>query len=213
MREQEEPIAGEIMADAQRRADRTRQRAEREASRILEQARREAAREREGILQEARARLEHQKQVLRARMELELQAMRQRRRGEAVERVRQLARQKLAELADSDEHRRALVELALLAIARMSGDEFTLILRQEDRDRWGRELPGELAAAARERLGRQVSIQISDETVHALGGLIVSGAGGRQVADQTFDARLERLWDELRAHVAPLVLGDSEERK
>jgi vacuolar-type H+-ATPase subunit E/Vma4 len=215
--EQEQALAQEIIADAQRRAERIRLRAEREGHKLVEDARKAAQAERERVLQEARARVERQRQVVTARIGQELESLRRHALYQSVERLRAEAEGELARLADSDGHAQALKDLALLAIEAMQGDSFQLILRPQDRDRWGQELLDAIPSAARERLGRQVRVEIAPDALPDGGGLVVRAADGRQMADQTFKSRMRRLWGQMcgeltdpagRAEMAPWMVQE-----
>lgn len=212
MAEQEQALVQEIMADARRRAERIRHRAERDAEQITGQAEKEAQAERDRVLEAARRRVAREQEVMHARIEHELVELRLRVRHEMVEHVRSEAEDRLAELARTEEHRPVLVRLALLAIQAMTGGEFRLMLRPEDRDRWHEGLAAEIQEAAGAELGREVRVQVAQDTIPALGGLVVTGANGHESADQTFDARLRRLWDQIRTQVAlslPDISGTS----
>jgi vacuolar-type H+-ATPase subunit E/Vma4 len=205
MSEQEDTLAREIRADADRRAGRAQQRAEREARAILEEARKEAAEAVEQAVERATRRAERLENVGRARLEQQVATLRLRQKKEVLDRVRAEAQQALSRLADAGDYREALVRLAVLAVEAMSGDRVELVLRPSDRERWGESLPGAVADAARKQTGRAVRVELSGETLQASGGLVVRGGDGRELADQTFEARLERLWPEIQFRVAPLV--------
>jgi len=59
-----------------------------------------------------------------------------------------------------------------------------------------------LADEIARRVGRPVSITISYEPGITGGGIIVEDTEGRQVWDNRFAKRLERLWRELRQQIA-----------
>jgi vacuolar-type H+-ATPase subunit E/Vma4 len=126
--------------------------------------------------------------------------------------VRAEAQQALARLADSERYRGILTELAVLAIEAMSGDRFELVLTQRDSGRLGQSLPEAVADAVRARTGRQVRVVLAGEALDATGGLVVRGANGRELADQTFEARLARLWPDIQSRVAPMVIDALEDK-
>ena len=202
MGEQEDALTSQIL----------RQRAEREAHAVLEEARREAREAVELAVERATQRAARQEHVGGARLDQQVAALRLQRQKEALDRVRAEAREALARLADTEQGRGVLAELAVLAVEAMSGDRFELVLRPRDRERWGQDLARAVAAAVGERTGRQVQVVPADETVDARGGLIVRGAGGREVADQTFEARMDRLWEQIQCRVAPLVADVPEDQ-
>ncbi len=206
MADQEQALGDEILADARRRADRIGQRAERDAEKVKRDADRQAESQRNRILEAARRRAAHEAEVMQGRIQQELLAFQQRARDGVLGRVRSDAEKRLADLAQTDEHRNALKRLALLAIQGMAGETFELALRPQDRERWGEDLPGEVEALVRDQCGRQVHVGLGEDAAEADGGLVMKGAGGHELADQTFGARFHRLWDQMRGHIAPLLV-------
>ncbi len=202
---EEEALEEEIMADARRRAERIRRRAEREADDIRQQAREQAEQQRERIQRQARQRAEEQQQRLRARIQQDLAALRRNARHQILEDLRERAREKLAQLPRQDGYEEVLTRLALSALERMDGDAFELAPREQDRSGIGAKLTERIAAVARDELDREVEIRISDEPLSATGGLALRGADGRQVADQTFEARLDRLWGQMRGELMEML--------
>ena len=194
---QEQTLAREIIADAQRRADRATQRAEREKRKILDAAARAVASDREATLADAQERAASEKRLLDARIEQAVQNLRRSALQSILDRVRHDAEKKLAELAAAEEGRDALVRLAVLAIRDMSGHRFELVLAGRDRERWGADLPANVAQAAHDKLDRDVEVTLGHQAIETTGGLVVRSGDGRQIADQTFETRLDRLWDQI----------------
>ncbi len=205
MDEHEQSLTREILADAERRAGRARQRAEREAQKILDDAAKEARAHRDQVLGDAEGRIEHERAISGGRVEQEVRALKLGVRHQRVERVRAEAQRLLGELANGPEHYDALKVLALLAVEAMSVERVGLVLRAEDRARWGERLAADVQAAAAERAGRRVEVQVADKELPASGGLVVVGEGGHEVADQTFEARLKRLWDDIGDRTAAML--------
>jgi len=211
MSEQEDALTKEILADAQTQAERVRRRAERELKQILAAAEKEAQAERDALLGAARTEVERRRRVGRARVEQDLLALRRQARHEMVESVRERACKELDELAASEGYRNVLVRLACAAIEGMAGDEFQIVLRDEDRERLGPELAELIAVGVAERRGRTVRVAPAAGGLRARGGLEVQGSGGHEVADQTFDGRMERLWPALRDLAARRLSQDNTE--
>ena len=208
MSEEEKALTDEILSDARKRADRTLKRAERQAARIIAEAERQAEAERGRILDAARRTAGREARVAAARMDQDAAALQRDMRQEVIEGVREEARRELARLAGADDYEGLLLALALPALEAMSGHEFDLVLRAADRRRLGSRLARRIAAAARSQMDRKVRVNLADETLETCGGLVLRGAGGHEVADQTFEARLQRLWDQLRGAVADALPDD-----
>lgn len=209
MGESADALIEEILSDARKQAERKKRKAERKAEKIKSDAEDEAEAERERILEDARKKGSNEQRRIEALIPQERKSIQSRAVEGLLEHARRTGMERLRELVDSDEYRDILCRLAVEAIDQMSGDSFTLFLTDDDRKRLGEELAGEVAQAAREKLDREVEVRTSDEPIRATGGLQVTGADGHEMCDETFEARLERLWPRLRQKVAKqLTDGD-----
>lgn len=211
MSDEEKALEEEIVADAERQAQRLERQAQREADRIREEAREKAEKEADRTRRRAEERAEQERARAEALIGQEVAATRRRARQQILEEVRDRALQKLRELADDDRYEDVLVQLAVRAVDAMEGDRFELLLRDEDKEGLGDDLPGRVAQAAEEQLDREVEIALSDESLDGSGGLLVRDESARQVADQTFEGRMERLWSPIRQELIdrlPEVSGD-----
>ncbi len=195
----------EILSDARRRADRALQHAKREADRIIGEAQEVARQEHEKLMEGVRHRIAREERMQEARLDQELHRLRRQAFEEVVARVRAQADSELGELADSEDGRAMLVRLAASAVAPMRGHSFTLVLRPDDRERWGDRLAEDVRSTVASELDRQVSVQVADEELTARGGLLVRGDGTRELVDQTFEARMGRLWEDIRGQVADML--------
>jgi vacuolar-type H+-ATPase subunit E/Vma4 len=205
MSDQGHTLEGEILAEARSRAQRALQRAQRDADRIVREAKAAGRVEQERMMENMRHRVEREKKMQAARLQQELQRLRRQAFEDVVEQVRVEAQKELAELAESDEARPMLVRLAVRAIAAMRGDSFSLVLRAQDRERWGPSIAEEVRSAVESELEREVSVQVADEELKASGGLVVKGEGTRELVEQTLEARMGRLWDDIRGQVADML--------
>jgi vacuolar-type H+-ATPase subunit E/Vma4 len=202
MSKQEQALAEEILADARKRAERATKRARREADRIVSEAEKQAEAEQEQAMEDARERVERMQRVADARIEQDVAALRRTVHQGVVRAARQQALRRLRELTESEAYCDVLLDLAIEAVESMSGHDFYLVLRPEDREAYGADLPTEVVREAHARLGRIVHVKLAEEPLEAIGGIAVRDADGHQVADQSFESRLQRLWDDLRHAVA-----------
>jgi len=199
----------EILADARRQAERITHKAEREADRIISSARQTAERERSRILEEAKQRADKIRRTARGITAQQIRAVRCQALEHVLEQVRKAGMEKVLELTETDDYIESLCALALAAMKDMAGNKFTVILSARDRQKWGAQLEAKLKALAPKQLGRQVEIEIHSEEADFAGGLRIVGSNGKEVCDQTFEARLKRLWPQLRQQVASILFGDS----
>jgi V/A-type H+-transporting ATPase subunit E len=194
-------LGEQIMEDARKQAEPVKRRAQQKANDIIERARQEAEEAKEQILQEAREKAEAEVQRIEARMELDIENIRRQKYEDELRRVREKAEEYLKKLTESDDYRRALRELALVAIQSMSGNSFELILRNEDRE-YGPDLVDYLRREASSQSDDEIEVNVGDDTVQGMGGLKVRRRDGKQICNETFDARLERLWPLIRQEIA-----------
>jgi vacuolar-type H+-ATPase subunit E/Vma4 len=207
MTEQEQALADEILADARKRGERAIKRARREAEKILSDARSRAEAEQQEAMEDARNQVERMERVADARIEQDVAALRRTVHQAVVRAAREQAMQRLDEMTEADAYEDVLVDLALEAVEALSGHDFYLRLRPQDQQAYGADLPTDVVREAHARLGRIVHVKLTDEPLQAIGGIAVRDAEAHQVADQSFESRLERLWDDLR-HAVALRLPD-----
>ncbi|MDP6438390.1 MAG: V-type ATP synthase subunit E family protein [Candidatus Brocadiia bacterium] len=216
MSDQADTLAEQILADARKQAEPTKRRAGREAERIADRARESAERERQDARASADKEAEASLRRTRARTQLEVANIRRRGAEDILLAVRERAMQALAELARSDDYPAVLVALATVAAREMRTESIELVMRAEDREAHGPQvveaLQGRLDVGEWEQgrlAARRVEVGLSNSTVRTTGGLLVWTADGRRLCDQTFEARLARLWGGLREEVAEdLFAGD-----
>jgi len=208
--EQTDTLEKQILEDARRQAEPILRRARREAKEVLRRAEEEAARRRSEVCDRAARKAEAEAERLRARAELEAENIRRRAREEILRQVRNQAVEALRAVTGTARYEEILVRLGLAALEAMSGRRFELVMREQDRDACGERVARILRERAATELGKQIIVTVADETAVGIGGLVVRRADGHQVCDQTFEARLDRLWDQLRVEVAGVLFGEPE---
>ena len=203
----EKALQKEILEDAERRAGRTRKKAEREAARIRAEAEEQARAERERILAQARERASREERMILAAVPLEASRHK-------LGLQEDLIRQALAEAAErlektpAETYLRMLVDLAASAVSAMPGNTFAVTAATRgdalDAERLGRQI----MQAVREQAQREVSVtcETSEEIPS---GLVIRSGDGRQVWDNTFVARMQRLKAVLRRELVPLLFDES----
>jgi len=205
MDEQEQALTAQILADARKQAASVKERAEADARKIVADAQQRAESAVQSAVKQAATRAARREEIARAQIRHEMTKLRLRHRQEVLDRARAEVQSRLARLAAGPEYPEALRTLALLAVESMNGDRFLLVLRTEDRRAFGERLAAEVGAAVKQALGRNVEVALADKELEASGGLVVRSADGHQLADQTFDARLDRLWEQIRAEIVAML--------
>jgi len=201
----EKVLSDEILKDAATKADRIRKRAEREAKKTLAAAATEAEGAREKVLDVARGRADRAAQSILATVEQEAARDLSAAREAELDKMFEAARQRLTALRQAQGDYPAVVAaLAIQAIQAMAADGVTLELAEADRamatDAW--------LADVRRRVGRDVAITVSEQPAAIGGGIVVRSADGHLLYDNSFAARLRRLWPDLRRELAAKVFEE-----
>jgi vacuolar-type H+-ATPase subunit E/Vma4 len=188
----------EIFAEARQEAGEIVDRAHRDAEALLAAAALEANKVREDHLDRARAEGRRRRELILATVPVEAGRLRVARVESLLESVRIEARERLL-ARGGFEYREAAITLAVLAISRMSGAAFVVKVSQGDRALLGDGLAEEVARG----VGRaRLNVTVTYDPDTAGGGVVVEDEEARQVWDNRFPERLERMWPELRRRIA-----------
>jgi len=193
-----EVLRDEILADAQRQATRLIRKAEREAKAIVDKAISESQQERDGKLAAARAEADRKRMLALATVPVEIGRMRAARIEKELGAIRDQARARLRAREGFD-YRKTLEVLAAEALARMEGDTFILALSEQDCRQFAARLPEPVQKRARRP---HLTVTIDDQPAPISAGVVVRDPPGRQVWDNSLEARLDRLWPLLRSQIA-----------
>jgi vacuolar-type H+-ATPase subunit E/Vma4 len=191
-------LRDEILADAQRQAQRLVRKAEREAAALVDKAVAECEQQCQEKLAAAQAAAERHRALTLATVPVEIGRMRASRTERELVALRESVRGRLVDRTGFD-YRESLLALAAEAIARMEGDAFVLQLAAADLKSHG---PA-LAAAVAARAGRpDATVHLDAEPGDISGGVVVRDLQGRQVWNNSFESRLDRLWPLMRNKIA-----------
>ncbi len=194
----QEALCEAILAEARRESEQAVRRAQDEAAALLSQAAAEADQLRQERLAQARAEASRTAELILATVPVEAGRHRSGEIEALLQTICERARGQLAQRQKLD-YRATVVSLAAEAVSRMEGGAFLVKLPAAER----RAIGDGLAEQITHRLGRpSLSITISDEPTLPEDGLLVQDPQGRQVWNNGLQARLERLWPELRRQIA-----------
>ena len=194
-------LRDEIIADAERQAERLVRRARRESKSMVDKAVSECKEQCREKLEAAAVAAERERMLILATVPVEISRMRATQAEKELTELRDAVRDRVAARRDFD-YSDCLLTLASEAIRQMEGDAFVLQLAPQDTEKYG----PSLAAGAAARAGRpDVTVTIDQQTVDIGGGVVVRDPEGRQVWDNSFQARLDRLWPLLRHQMAEHV--------
>jgi vacuolar-type H+-ATPase subunit E/Vma4 len=202
-----ERLCEEILAEARRQRDELLRRAHQEAQELSNQAATDATRLREEQLERARREAARRSELVQAAVNVEVQLLRLARIESVLEMVRDRARRQLLERRGYD-YAATLVALAREAAARMAGEALVVKLSPADRREFG---TGLVEALAGDRSGVSRLFALAEDSSLQGGGLVMEDPEGRRIWDNRLDARLRRLWPELRRRMALQAgwVGDS----
>ena len=187
----------EILAEARRHADEILQRAREEASALLARAEADAAALRQSALEAARTEAGRRSALILETVAVEAGRRRAARVEFVLNALREEVHRRLA-VREGIAYRESVIALAVGALRGMEGTAFVARLAAADR----KELGDGLAEDIVRRLDRgPVALSITWDPAITDGGIVLQDETGRQIWDNRFQARLERLWPELRRHM------------
>jgi vacuolar-type H+-ATPase subunit E/Vma4 len=188
----------EILAEARRESEEIVNRARQGAESLLAAAAAEATKVREEQLDQARTEAARRSGLVLASVPVEAGRLRDAHIESLLESVQEEVRQRLLAL-DGLSYREAVITLAALAASRMAGVAFVVKVAEVDRALFGDGLADEVA----HRVGRPaLNVSVSYDPEITGGGVIVEDGEARQIWDNRFLKRLERMWPELRRQIA-----------
>jgi vacuolar-type H+-ATPase subunit E/Vma4 len=190
-------LTEEIIADAKRQAERTVSHARQEAQQLAAKGKADAEKENRDSLAAGKAAAQRRRDLILATVPIEVS----RKRAATVEAlltaIHDEARDRILKRQGVD-YRQLLASQAAEAIGRMEGDAFVLQLSDADLKAFG----AGLAEDVQRRVGKSnVQVKLAPEAVKIPGGVIVRDAAGRQLWDNSLEARLERFWPILRREI------------
>ncbi len=201
-----EALCREILDEAARQGEAILERARGEARAILAEAEQEAARLASATREAARAEAQRRKEAILATVPVEAGRLWSARLEALLQSIRDAARDRLR-VRDGGEYRAAIVRLAVDALAGMAGDSFILKTSPASR----RVLQDSVAEQIRQRAARPVlTLEVREDPALRDDAIVLQDGEGRQLWNIAPEARLERLWPELRRQiVANTGLGET----
>ncbi len=193
----------EIDKSAAEEIDKILSRAKRTAESRLDEARKTAKAETDEILAAGTARAELERRRIISDLSLETKKVTLKARGELVEEALAQVRARLEKARGTPEYRETLKALIVEGIVALDRPEVTVSVSAADaamaNEAFFKETAGEC--------GRQVSITPAADLDEKAMGAIVRTADGSMLFDNTIDARMERLADELQLIVSREVFA------
>ena len=202
MGEQIEKIEEIIINEAKAKAEEIITKAKEKAQKILDEAKREAEKEVNEIINrrkvdaEARAR----RIISEARLEARLKLLNA--KEEVISNAFDTALERLKEFCQTPEYKEVLENLIKDAAITIGGGNLEVLLSENTNIEPGL---SKIAKEVEKQTGTATSIVISKDKVKSIGGAIVRSLDQSFTVDNTFEARLERVREQLRVRVANVL--------
>lgn len=204
-----EALRAEILEDARRKAKRTLERAEKKAAEAVERAQENANALRDKVMAEAKKRAEWVRLTTLASVESKVRRERLKGQEALVRRACTAALERLKKL-ERGPVEKVLAQLTMEAALQMDGEEFFVQANAEQQGILTEEFLGKLAKELERRYGKKVALHpgkaIESKTVS--GGVVVISGDCRQIVDNTFEGRLERVMGSLREKLAGVLFNE-----
>ena len=174
------------------------EKAKRETERVLSNGKRVASLEGQKIIAEARI------NVRRKRMDSQEEAI------VASFDAAQKALEELAEKGKRDNltYKDIMFNLIVSASEIVAGNKLELVFNQRDSKAFNKEMLREARESVTKRTGREVSLDLTGDTIQCLGGVVVRDLEKQVEVDNTLETQLNQLKGNLRVDVAKILFGD-----
>lgn len=202
MSTQVEKIEEIIINEAKEKAENIIVKAREEAKKVLDKAEQEAKREAEEIISKKKTDAEAQARRILSEAKLEARLKILNVKEQLISEAFDKALDKLKEFTQSAQYKSALENLIKDAAIIIRGGDLEVLLPENtnvDLDL------SKIAKEVEEQTGVKTSLNISKERIRSIGGVIVRSKDRLLTVDNTFEARLERLREQLRVNVANLL--------
>ncbi len=197
----------QIKKDAQEEIEKILGRARLSATRKLEEAENEAESIARQIREAGEVEARRTEASAMSGVSLDTKKVILRAEGDIVDEVLAKVMARLKERRGSTEYAEFLRELTVQAIIGLDEEECLLAPGMEDRELYTAELLGEIQKLAQTKAGNKVKLTLSPDLSPEGAGVRVYSGDGTALFDNTLDARMERLQDELKAVVAGEVFA------
>lgn len=188
-------IISKIKEDAEREAEKIKEKARKKEEEILKKAEAEAKSKSDEILNQGKKEAELEKQRILANAKLQAKKIKLDVKEKIIEKSFSLAEEKLKELVSSEEYEKILKDLIREAISTLGREDLEVLCRKED-EKIVKKIIKDLSG-----------VELAKDNISTIGGVIVRSKDRQVQVDNTFEARLTRMRDDLRIEVAKILFG------
>ena len=200
-------MVGEILREADKKAEEIISSAKSEASTILNAAKFTAKEGEESLLKEAKTEGKRacDEALAKGKMQAKKEALQ--RREEMINQVFKGAEKDLEKYVKLESYKRSLVKIAVAACKKLGSKEVVVLANRRDL---------QLLKKSEQRItrglstgGEKASVTFG-EPIQAIGGVVVKSADEKVEVDETFDGRMKRELESLRVKVAKIFFEGSQ---
>lgn len=199
-------IAHRILRDAKEQANKMLQEAKKKADEKIADAKKTAE---EVVLVEEKSLRDRSAEIVKRRS-AELEVDKQRRlsnfRSEIIEGIFKEALEQ-EEYTETSEYGATLKALIVEAGSILGGGKLVVAVNDKDRKILTSKALEELSEEVHEQTGTETSMELSEETIRQIGGVVVSTFDGIAGIDNTFEARIERIRENNRLEIETILFG------
>ncbi len=188
-------IISKIKEDAEREAEKIKEEARKKGEEILKKAEAEAKSKSDEILNQGKKEAELEKQRILANAKLQAKKIKLDVKEKIIEKSFSLAEEKLKEVVSSEEYEKILKDLIREAISTIGREDLEVLCRKED-EKVVKKIIKDLSG-----------VELAKDNISTIGGVIVRSKDRQVQVDNTFEARLTRMRDNLRIEVAKILFG------
>lgn len=193
-----EEICNRIREDGHKEADSILDKAERTAAEIIGKGEKERDEVVEDILSKARDKGELERRRLLSGVHIEMKRARLKIREEVISSIMEKVEKSLAEARERAEYRETLKGLVLEGISALGGKAFSIYVDSRDAALARKEVVPAVKAALSGETDNIEDIEVKELEKASLGGARIGVPGGKVIYDNTFEARMYRLRDDIR---------------
>ncbi len=190
-----EKITSKIKEEAKREAEKIIEEAKKKEEEIIKKAEAEAKNKSNEILNQSKKEAELEKQRMLANAKLQARKIKLDVKEKIIERSFSLAEDKLKNVVSSDNYEKILRGLIKEAISTIAKENLEVLCRKEDED------------VVRKIIKDFPGVKLANENINAIGGIVVRSQDKQVQVDNTFEARMMRMRENLRIDVAKILFG------
>lgn len=200
-------MVGEILKEADKKAEEIISSAKSEASTILNAAKFTAKEEEESTLKEARTEGKRACDEVLAKGKMQAKKEALQRREEMINQVFKGTEKELEKYVKMESYKRSLVKIVIAAGKKLGSKDVVVLANRRDLQLLKKSEQGITRGLSTG--GEKASVTFG-EPIQAIGGVVVKSADGKVEVDETFDGRMKRELESLRVKIAKILFEGSQ---